>query len=332
MSASTYVMLIVAPANFALHYVLVFCEPFKLGFIGGPIALTITFWLSFLLILAYTCFIKGHEGWGGWSRLCLQDWWPLWRLVIPCIFATFLEFCIIELSVLAAAMLSSTQLASQSILVRTFVASRAVGLGLSSAAASRIGNVLGDGLVFEAQRTFYMGCLLALSIGGLQTVVFLATRHEFALLFTNDPSIIQQVTQVLPVFALFQMVDALGGHCAGVLRGMGRQRITAVVIIFAYYMIGFPLSFMLTFWAELSLVGLWIGLAAAFCLATALQLVYLLRIDWQKEGANIQNSRLPKSNDYKYLLDLDEDALSSSSSSTIVVVPARDRWVEDDEA
>lgn len=324
MSASTYVMLIVAPFNFGLHYVLVFCDPFKLGFVGAPIALSISYWLATLLLLAYAYFVKGHEGWAGWSYSCLRDPWPLWRLAIPCIFAFFLEFCIVELSVLAAAWLSSYQLASQSILLRTYIVSRAVAVGLSSTAATRVGNVLGKGQTTEAEQTLYRGSLLALCIGVLQGIVFLCTRHDFGRLFTKDPAIIHEVAQVLPIFAFFQMVDAVGGVCSGVLRGMGRQRVTAIAVAFAYYVVGCPLSFVLTFSAELEIVGLWSGLAAAFCMAATLQFIYLLRLDWQSLRPSItqQQSKVSKKPDYKYVLNLDDDTLSAvSSGSTVISVP-----------
>lgn len=63
MRPGTYVLLITSPLNAGLNYL--FVHTFKFGLFGAPIATGISYWLSFLLLLAYARFVDGWQCWGG---------------------------------------------------------------------------------------------------------------------------------------------------------------------------------------------------------------------------------------------------------------------------
>jgi MATE family multidrug resistance protein len=71
-SATTYVLLIAAPLNGFLNWLLVW--HFELGFIGAPIAVAITDNLLPLLLFAYVYFIDGRQCWGGFTKKALVNW------------------------------------------------------------------------------------------------------------------------------------------------------------------------------------------------------------------------------------------------------------------
>lgn len=71
MRPGTYVLLITSPLNAALNYLLVYTA--NMGLLGAPLATGISYWLSFLLLLAYTRFLSKSNCWGGWSRACLRN-------------------------------------------------------------------------------------------------------------------------------------------------------------------------------------------------------------------------------------------------------------------
>ena len=83
MQASTYVLMIASPLNFVMNYTLVHVEPVCLGFIGAPIATSISYWIMLILLVLYTWKVKGHEAWGGWTSEAFKNWWPFLRLAIP---------------------------------------------------------------------------------------------------------------------------------------------------------------------------------------------------------------------------------------------------------
>ena len=66
MRAATYVLIILAPVNAALN---IFCVHFtSLGLLGAPVAISITYWLSFMGLAIAAYFSKAHrrnKTWGG---------------------------------------------------------------------------------------------------------------------------------------------------------------------------------------------------------------------------------------------------------------------------
>lgn len=77
----TYVLLITSPLNALLNYFLIYKAGF--GLLGAPLATGISYWCSFLLLVGYATFIRGHECWGGLSpRRAISNLWPFTRLAI----------------------------------------------------------------------------------------------------------------------------------------------------------------------------------------------------------------------------------------------------------
>src|ERR1700712_1526194 len=71
MRPGTYVLLITSPLSAGLNYLFVYT--FKMGLLGAPLATGISYWASFLLLLAYTRFVAGSDCWGGWTKKCFQN-------------------------------------------------------------------------------------------------------------------------------------------------------------------------------------------------------------------------------------------------------------------
>lgn len=80
MRAGTYVLMITSPINAGLNYL--FIHTLDFGLLGAPIATGISYWLSFLLLVLYTCFIAGYECWGGFDRKSLHNIWTFARIAV----------------------------------------------------------------------------------------------------------------------------------------------------------------------------------------------------------------------------------------------------------
>jgi len=71
-----------------------------------------------------------------------------------------------------------------------------------------------------------------------------------------------------------------------VLRGCGRQALGAGYNLVAYYVIGLPLAAAFGFPLDLSIFGLWGGLAIALASAAVFASIIVLRTDWDKQVEN----------------------------------------------
>ncbi|KAI8145317.1 mate-domain-containing protein [Fennellomyces sp. T-0311] len=293
MSAATYAVMIASPIGIALTYVLVFCEPFNLGFDGVPIAGSITSWLMFFVIAVFARFSPGYyEGWGGWNRACLKDWGLFFRFAIPGIINSFVEVGSYDLISFGASYLGRDELAAQSILMVIRDITNTMGWGVSSAAATRIGHALGSGRPADAQQAVRCSYGLILGLGSIASAVLLVWSERLAYLFTPDTSIVLAVVTMLPKFAVGQIFLGLGNVSTGILRGVGRPDVSAWINTVMYYAIGLPVAYILTFKADWQLDGLMTGLCLGIFLVSGAHVLYISAIDWltvtQKTQERIQ--------------------------------------------
>ena len=114
--------------------------------------------------------------------------------------------------------------------------------------------------------------------------------------FTGDADVLALCRKVLPIVGAFQIFDSTQGVCSGILRGMGRQRIGAVVNALGYYAVALPLVFTFTFAAGLGLPGIWMGLTGGVVVQAASFLFIIARTKWTDEARKaVQRSSDPES-------------------------------------
>ena len=115
MRPGTYILLITSPLNAGLNFLFVYT--FKMGLLGAPIATGISYWLSFLLLLAYARYVRGWESWGGWSKRCLHNMGTFARLAFLGFIHVGTEWWAFEIVALVAGRLGTIPLAAQSVIM-----------------------------------------------------------------------------------------------------------------------------------------------------------------------------------------------------------------------
>ncbi|KAK0616046.1 mate-domain-containing protein [Bombardia bombarda] len=277
----TYVLLITSPFNAFLNWL--FVHKLGMGLYGAPLATGISYWLSFLLLVAYAVFVRGSECWGGFApRRAAAHVWPFARLALLGVIHVGTEWWAFEIVALAAGRLGTVTLAAQSVIMTADQIINTVPFGLGVAASSRVGNLLGARRPKEAARAAHCAALLSTVAGALILAVLMGTKDVFGRIFNDDERVVRLVAKVMPFVALFQIADGLNGSCGGALRGMGRQWVGAVVNLVSYYGGALPAGIYLAFhgWG---LEGLWVGQCVALYLVGALEWVILGMSNWEKE-------------------------------------------------
>jgi MATE family multidrug resistance protein len=141
-----------------------------------------------------------------------------------------------------------------------------VPLGVSSAAAVRVGQSLGredpiaardSGGTAIAIGAIFMAC------AGVALVLF---PRWIARMYTPDEKVIAATVGLLAAGAAFQLFDGIQTVATGALRGAGDTRTPMLCHFLAYWIIGLPLGAWLCFSRGLGAIGLWIGLSLALIL------------------------------------------------------------------
>ena len=280
MRPGTYVLLITSPVNAALNYIL--CYTFKIGLLGAPLATSISYWLSFFLLVLYVRFIDGSRCWGGWSRETFQNLGIFAQLASLGIVHVGSEWWAFEIVALAAGRLGTIPLAAQSVIMTADQILNTIPFGVGVATSARVGNLLGLRSMSGAARAANTAAWLSMFLGGLVLAVLMGTRNHFAKLFNDDDRVVRLTAEVLPLVAMFQIADGLNGSCGGSLRGMGRQHMGALVNLVSYYCGALPLGVWLAFhgWG---LQGLWAGQCIALYLVGMMEWAIVALSNWNVE-------------------------------------------------
>ncbi|KAF2158095.1 mate family transporter [Myriangium duriaei CBS 260.36] len=280
MRPGTYVLLITSPLNAGLNYLFVYT--FGIGLLGAPIATGISYWCSFLLLVAYARFVDGGQCWGGWSKKCLRNLGTFSWLAFLGFVHVGTEWWAFEIVALVAGKLGTVPLAAQSVIMTTDQIVNTIPFGVGVATSARVGNLLGDRDAKGASRAANTSAVLSIFLGSVILAILLGVKDVYARIFNDDEAVVRLTAEVMPFVALFQIADGLNGSCGGSLRGMGRQHIGAIVNIVSYYCGALPLGIWLAFngWG---LSGLWVGQCIALYLVGLAEWAIVALSNWEKQ-------------------------------------------------
>ena len=139
-------------------------------------------------------------------------------------------------------------------------------LGVSSAAAVRVGNAIGRGDPKGAAQSGWTALGVGAAIMSMCGIVLLLVPQVIARLFTPDVVIIAAAVPLLRLAAFFQLFDGLQVVTTGALRGAGDTATPMICHIAGYGIIGLPLGAVLCFREGMGAIGLWIGLSTGLIL------------------------------------------------------------------
>jgi MATE family multidrug resistance protein len=154
-----------------------------------------------------------------------------------------------------------------------------VPLGISSAAAVRVGQAVGRkdplGVALSGWAAVLLG---ALFMGSAGLSLWLIPKW-IVLLFSGDPAVITAGVALLQIAAVFQLFDGFQVVTTGALRGLGDTRTPMLAHFAGYWVIGLPVSYILGFHFGWGARGIWTGLSTALVLIGAgLMLVWRARV------------------------------------------------------
>ncbi|KAM8814179.1 multidrug and toxin extrusion protein 2 [Rhynchonycteris naso] len=269
------------------NYVLV--TVLSLGIRGSAYANTISQFAQAVFLLFYIVLRKLYqETWAGWSILCLQDWGPFFSLAVPSMLMLCIEWWAYEVWSFLTGLISTLDLSAQAVIYEVATVTYMVPMGLSISVCVRVGTSLGASDPAQAKRSAVSGVLCtvgtSLVIGTLLSIL----KNKLGYIFTNDEEVIALVNKVLPIYAIFQLFEAICCVYGGVLRGAGRQATGAVVNAVAYYVIGLPLGIVLIFVVGMGITGLWLGMLACVLLAAAAFVASTARMNWKLAAEDAQ--------------------------------------------
>lgn len=217
--------------------------------------------------------------------------WALIKLGAPAAGQMAVEIGVFATVTVLVSKLNATALAGHQIALTTVSTTFMMPLGISSAAAVRVGFALGRGDRNGAARAGWTALALGAAVMSAAAVVLLAVPEWIARVFTPDAAVIATAATILRVAAFFQLFDGLQIVVTGSLRGAGDTRTPMVCHLIGYWVIGLPLGAMLCFSHGLGAPGLWIGLSTGLIAIGVVLTAFWWRTarEWSRRLAAIES-------------------------------------------
>lgn len=255
---ATMPLTVISSLSFGLHVLL---NPLciywlRLGFVGAPIAYSITNLVQFLLALVYLKCIDRTgllaRCWRGWSpAVALQGWGPYLALAIPSCLMICLEWWFFEVLIFMAGLLPNPQvnLAAMSVSLQSEGVLFMLPLAMSIAASVRVSNELGGGDAPAAKYAAIVAVGLAVVFGLALSLLLWLGQHWVPLIFMSpsETAVRERTATIMPWLIGCETSFGVSTVLSGIVRGSGQQDRGSLINLIAFYFLALPASYLLAF-------------------------------------------------------------------------------------
>ena len=200
-------------------------------------------------------------------------WRPQWALIrklitlgFPSAMQILVEGAVFGVVTVMAARFDEVSLAAHSIAVNVISITFMVPLGISSAAAVRVGQAVGRKSPARHRRLRLDRAAARRRIHERRRLALAFVPRWIARLYTPEAAVIAASAALLRIAALFEIFDGLQVVATGALRGLGDTRTPALAHLAGYWLIGMPVAYVLCFTYGWGVTGIWVGLTSALIL------------------------------------------------------------------
>ena len=272
-------LVLLAPIGWVLMYG-------RLGFAprgaqGSGMATATVLWVQ---VLAFALYIQRRARYRETGPFAAFDW-PHWstivgllRLGIPMGVAVLMEAGLFVATALLIGSLGATSVAGHQIAINVASVAFMVPLGVAMATTVRVGNAVGRGDPDAVRAAGLAGIAAAGCTQAFSSLCMALFPYAIARIYTDDPSVAAMAAQLLLLAAVFQFSDGVQVSANGALRGLKDTTLPMAITSFAYWGVGMPVGYWLTFRGGLGARGMWIGLIAGLTAAAALLFARFARL------------------------------------------------------
>lgn len=210
----------------------------------------------------------------GWHRRLFVD---VAALGAPGGAAMAVEVAIFSLVTALVGRLGAETLAAHQLVLNLASLTFMVPMGLSHAAATRVGQALGRNDPRAAGASGRAATIMGVSFMAAAGVSFASAPRLCLGLFGADDALIASAQPLLYCGAAFQVFDGAQAILSGALRGLGQTRRPLLINLVGHWLIGLPVGLGLGFGLKWGATGLWLGLVAGLA-----SVALLLWREWER--------------------------------------------------
>jgi len=281
------ITLCAVPLNVLLNYLLIFGQfgfP-RLGGVGAGYASAITYWVMFFIAAAVVhCQqpFKQYHIFGRLFPISLQAWNELLKVGAPIGIAIFCEVSIFAAVALLIADFGTAVIAAHQAAINFASLIYMVPLSIGMALTIVVGYEVGAGRLRDAKQYSHLGIGIALAVAVVTGIGLFTFNKQVAQIYTQNAEVLDLIRNFLAYAILFQLSDAIAAPIQGALRGYKDVKMTLVMAIVSYWIIGAPTGYLLAKYSAFGPYGYWMGLITGLAVGATVLSIRLVRLQKRK--------------------------------------------------
>lgn len=271
-----YATIIANVINVFFNYVLIFGVwgfP-KMGVVGAGIGTLIARFVMIMLMWYFLNRLEKTKAYVKDLKLFVLEYSMLKKinsLGLPSALQMFFEVGLFTAAIWLSGTLGKNPQAANQIALNLSSMTFMIATGLSVTAMIRVGNQKGLKRPVELRRIATSIFIMGLALAILFALIFLIFNNVLPTFYldlndlthiADNQNVVEIASSLLIIAALFQISDSTQVVFLGALRGLQDVKIPTLITFFAYWIIGFPVSYFLGDASKYGSSGIWIGLLA----------------------------------------------------------------------
>ncbi len=255
----------------------------KLGGVGCGIATSIVNFLMMIALIFYIACSKKYKKTEPFSKFS----WPshstnreVFKLGFPIGLGISIELSMFSGAAVILGILGETVVASHSIAINIASVFFMVPLSIGLAAATRVGNLIGEENLRQAKVSSYSTIYMCMFAALINSIIILLFRDFIVGIYTTDILVLELATSLLIFAAIFQLPDGIQMGALGSLRGYKDTFIPMILLFISYWIFAMPIGYFLTntgFTEPLGASGMWYGMIIGLSIFSLLS---ISRLNW----------------------------------------------------
>jgi MATE family multidrug resistance protein len=180
---------------------------------------------------------------------------------LPSGFQYFFEVGAFSFAAIMVGWISANALAAHQIALSIASITYMIVSGISSAAAIRVGNAVGIKSIPEIRKAGFTALFIGALFMFFSAGVFIIFRNILPLIYIKELPVIEIASSLIVIAAFFEIFDGIQCVAIGVLRGIADVKIPTIITFTSYWVIALPLGYLLAFYYNFGVQGIWIALS-----------------------------------------------------------------------